>query len=438
MHHPSPAPLRTPPRDPRSDPRPRRALTATVAAAVVGLMLAGCSTPSAAGTPGVTADTVTIGTHQPLTGPAAAGYGPISAATSAYFEYLNEKGGIHGRSIEYVVKDDGYNPADTQTVVRELVGEEKVFALVNGLGTPTHSSVLDYVGQNDVPDLFVASGSATWNDPGKYPNTFGFNADYVTEGAALARYAADTEPDAEICVLGQDDDYGAGILEGVTAVAGDDGVAAAEYYSTSNEDVTAQVGALKKAGCGVVVLGTINAFTALTLGTAAQLEWFPKWYVSSAGGDQETVLGYLGEENAALLEGLTSVNYLPQSPDDEWVRLFEQINEEYNDGAPFTGNTVYGMSVGYLFAEALAAAGENPTRESLLAAVESGELTGNGVVPLSLGPDDHGAYHAASVTVVRDGVQDYVGATYAWDGATLTETESTPVPLENEGIPSTP
>ncbi|GAB4085344.1 ABC transporter substrate-binding protein [Myceligenerans cantabricum] len=414
----------------------RRALTATAAATAAGLTLAACSTPSAADTPGVTDDTVTIGTHQPLTGPAAAGYAPISAATTAYFEYVNDNGGIHGRSIEYVVKDDGYNPANTQTVVRELVSEENVFALVNGLGTPTHTNVLDYVTQNDVPDLFVASGSSTWNDPEQHPNTFGFNADYVTEGASLAQYAADTDPDATVCVLGQDDDFGAGILEGVVSVVGDDGVGAVEYYSTSSEDITAQIGALKAAGCDVNVLGTVNGFTALAIGTAAQLEWFPRWYVSSAGGDYETVLEYLGAENGPpLLEGLVSVNYLPQAADDEWVTLFEEINEEYNDGALFTGTTVYGMSVGYLFAEALAAAGEEPTRESLLEAVESGELVGNGVVPLSLGADDHGAYHASGITVVEDAVQDYVGATYAWDGGSVEPVEAEPVPLENDGIP---
>ena len=415
-------------------------LAAPAAVAVVGLALAGCSTPqggsgSDGAVPGVTEDTVTIGTHHPLTGPAAAGYAPISAATSAYFDYLNENGGIHGRSVEYLVKDDGYNPATTQTVVRELVSEENVFAIVNGLGTPTHSTVLDYLDQHDVPDLFVASGSATWNDPEQYPNTFGLNADYVTEGAALARYAAETRPEATVCVLGQDDDFGAGILEGVTAVVGDDGVAVAEYYSSSSEDVTAQVGALREADCEVVVLGTINAFTALVLGTAAQLDWFPSWYVSSSGGDYQTVLAYLGEENAPVLEGLVSVNYLPQSPDDEWVGLFERINEEYNEGAPFTGNTVYGMSVGYLFAEALAAAGEDPTRESLLEAVRSGELVGNGVVPLSLSAEDHGAYHGTSVTVVSDGVQDFVGATYLWDGEEIEKVDAAPVPLENDGIP---
>ena len=67
------------------------------------------------------------------------------------------------------MKDDGYNPATTQTVVRELVQEDEVFAIVNGLGTPTHTSVLDYLNQNKVPDLFVASGSTSWNQPEKYP-----------------------------------------------------------------------------------------------------------------------------------------------------------------------------------------------------------------------------------------------------------------------------
>ena len=124
-------------------------------------------TPEAS--PGVTDDTITIGTHTPLTGPAAAGYSSISAATKAYFDYVNDNGGINGRSIEYVVKDDGYNPATTQTVVRELVQEDEVFAVLNGLGTPTHSSVVDYLNENEVPDLFVASGSPQVGPAGQVP-----------------------------------------------------------------------------------------------------------------------------------------------------------------------------------------------------------------------------------------------------------------------------
>ena len=417
--------------------RPRSVGTAAVLGLTAATALSACSTPAAAEVPGVTDDTVVIGTHQPLTGPAAAGFASISAATAAYFEYVNANGGIHGRSIEYVVKDDGYNPATTQTVVRELVQEDEVFAVVNGLGTPTHSSVLDYLNQNGVPDLFVASGSLTWDQPDEYPGTFGFNADYVTEGAALAQYALDTEPDAVVCVLGQDDDFGEGILAGVELAVGEGKVASSQTYSTADQDVTAQVGAMKEAGCTHNVLGTINGFTALAVGTAAQMDWFPRWHVSSSGADHPTLVEYLGADVAPVLDGLVSVNYLPNSPSSEWYELFSTINDEYNDGAPYTGNTTYGMSVGYQFAEALAAAGPDPTRESILAALESGDLTGNGVAPLTYSAEDHFAHRTVRVAVVTDGVQDFTDDAYTVSEAGAVAVEPAQVPLENEGIPVT-
>lgn len=415
----------------------RPALRGAAVAVSLAVVLAACSTPDDEAVAGVTQETVTIGTHQPLTGPAAAGYSSISAATKAYFEYVNAGGGINGRTIEYVVKDDGYNPATTQTVVRELVQEDEVFAILNGLGTPTHSAVLDYLDSNSVPDLFVASGSTTWNQPDDYPLTFGFNADYVVEGAALAQYAQDEHPGAVVCVLGQDDDFGTEFLEGVELVLGSDGVATYQTYSTSSQDVTAQIGAMQAAGCEINMLATVNGFTALALGTAAQMDWFPMWFSSSSGGDYPTLVGFLGEDiGPQLLQGFVSTNYLPFSPDGEWVTLFQEINDEYNDGAPFDGNTVYGMSIGYLFAEALAKAGQDPTRESLVETLESGELVGNGILPLSYGADDHSAFSGVGITVVDQGVQDYNDAAYAVDGDTVTAVDPDPVPLADKGIPS--
>ncbi|MCC3761556.1 ABC transporter substrate-binding protein [Glycomyces sp. TRM65418] len=415
---------------------PATASAVAVLATVASMTLVACSGPSEEATPGVTDTTVTIGTHQPLTGPAAAGYAAISAATAAYFEYVNDNGGINGRRIQYLVRDDAYDPVKTQETVAELVEEDEVFAIVNGLGTPTHSAVLDYLDDEGVPDLFISSGSRVWNQPHVYPNTFGFNAEYVTEGAALAQYAVDQQPDAKICVLGQDDDYGQGILEGVETVVGGNAISEIQLYSTSSDDLTGSILKLMEAECEVNILGTINGFTAMAVGTAAQMEWFPQWYVSSSGADYPTLVQYLGEETGpALLEGMVSVNYLPFSPDGEWVALFERINEEYNDGAPFTGNTVFGMSVGYLFAEALAAAGEDPTRESLVAAVESGEILGNGIVPLGYSDDNHAGYQTVGIATITGGVQDYEGTTYHVNVGRVTEVEAAPVPLANDGIP---
>ncbi|WP_402466089.1 ABC transporter substrate-binding protein [Isoptericola aurantiacus] len=417
--------------------RPRaRSLVAATGAVVVGLTLTACGGADEA-VPGVSEDSITIGTHQPLTGPAAAGYSSISAATSAYFDYVNANGGVNGRTIDYVVKDDGYNPANTQTAVRELVQQDDVFAILNGLGTPTHSSVLDFLNQNEVPDLFVSSGSTAWNDPEEYPYTFGYNADYLVEGSALGQYAADEHPGKKVCVLGQDDDYGETLLAGVEIALGSDGVAAYETYETSNQDVTAQIGALQAAECEVVVLGTVNGFTALAIGTAAQMGFMPTWMASSAGGDYPTLVGFLGEDVAPqLLQGFVSVNYLPFSPDSEWVELFTEINDEYNSGASFDGNTVFGMSVGYAFVEALTKAGEDPTRESLLEVLESGDLVGNGIVPLQYSAENHAGYDAVGITTVDGGVQDFVGSTYQLDGETVEKLEPQPVSLDGNGIPA--
>lgn len=419
----------------------RRCAATVAAVSALAVILAGCSTPSSpadeqAAPPGVTETTVTIGTHTPLTGPAAAGYSSISAAAKAYFDYLNDKGGINGRAIEYIVKDDGYNPATTQSVVRELVQEDEVFAILNGLGTPTHTAVLDYLNQNEVPDLFVASGSTTWNEPEKYPYTFGFNADYIVEGAALAQYASDEYPGAKVCVLGQDDGFGDEIIEGAEIALGADGLTDVQRYAVSNQDVTAQIGAMQAAGCQINILATIPGFTALAIGTAAKLGWSPMWSTSSVGADYSTLLQFLGEDaGPGLLQGMVGSNYLPMG-DNEWVALFAQVNEEYNAGAPFDGNTVYGMSVAYLFAEALAAAGENPTRASLVQAVTSGELEGDGILPLAFGEDSHAAYLGAGITVVEEGVQDYVGETYALEGGKVVAVEPQPVALTSDGIPS--
>ncbi|TLQ01080.1 ABC transporter substrate-binding protein [Nesterenkonia salmonea] len=415
-------------------PRGRR-VTALTAAVLLGSATAACGAAETENTPGVTDDTVTIGTHHPLTGPAAGGFASISAATSAYFEYINDNGGIHGRDIEYIVRDDAYSPSNTQSVVRELVQQEDIFALVNGLGTPTHSSVLEYLDQNDVPDLFVSSGSLVWNQPDEFPNTFGYNADYVTEGAALGQYILDSEDDPTICLLGQDDDFGESMLEGVEGAVGDDGVAEVQWYSTANEDVTAQIGAMQSAGCDANILATINGFTALALGTAAQLQYEPNWYASSSGGDYPTLVDHLGDA-APLLEGLISVNYLQNTPESDWYELFEDVNEEYNGGAAFTGNTTYGMSVAYVFAETLARTGEEPTREAIVETLASGEVVGNGIVPLTYAEDDHFGNRTVQIAVVEDEVQDFIDYAYQVTDGEPEAVEPDPVPLENEGIPS--
>ncbi|MBP3034744.1 ABC transporter substrate-binding protein [Arthrobacter sp. zg-ZUI100] len=417
--------------------------TAVAAAVTVSFVLAACGgsgggeSEEAQDVPGITDTTVTVGTHQPLTGPAAAGYASISPATKAYFDYVNANGGVHGRTIEYSVKDDGYNPANTQSVVRELVLQDEVFAILGGLGTPPHSSVLDFLNDNEVPDLFVASGSPTWNQPEKYPYTYGFMQDYDTEAKVLATYVQEEFPDATYCLFGQDDDFGADFKTGLESALGSDGLVSSQVYSTANTDVAAQISAMQAAGCEVNFLASINGFSAQAIGTAAKLGYFPKWAASSAGGDYNTLSSYLGENTDKLLEGFISANYLPSysDTDDEWTAKFSEINAEYNPGAEFDGNTIFGMSLGYLFVEALQEAGENPTRESLLEALESGNVKGNGHVPLGFSADSHAGYTGGMITLVSGGVQAYTGTPYSVDGDSVSPYTEDRTAMPENGIP---
>ncbi len=157
------------------------------------LLAAACEeeTEDAGSAIGVTDTEIVLGTHFPLSQHLAASYAPVATAgMKGYFEYINDQGGVHGRKIRLLIEDDHYNPADTSEVVRKLVEQDGVFAIVGGLGTATHSAVWKFLEENRVPDLFILSGASKWTDP-VISTRFGGNPDYVTEGKILGRYVAE-------------------------------------------------------------------------------------------------------------------------------------------------------------------------------------------------------------------------------------------------------
>jgi branched-chain amino acid transport system substrate-binding protein len=384
------------------------ALLAAAAACTSG---AGNSNPPAATDPGITADSILFGTHQPLTGPASGGYSKISPATKAYFEYINKtQGGVNGRKISYKIVDDTYNPQTTNTVVKALVEQDHVFAILNGLGTAPHTAVLGLLRDAKVPDLFVASGAITWNQPTKYPGTFAVNPDYVTEGKILGNYIKTTYTGKKVCNLGQGDDFGADFLAGIEKGLGA-AVVAKDTYTTSKTDISVQIGKLKASGCEILTTATIPAFTAITMLTSAALGWHPQIITSGVGGDYNTI-GAVLKDKTALLDGFITTGYLPQSQDaaDPWIKYFQQINKDYNNNATWDGNIEYGMAIGWLTVEALKKAGPNLTRTGLIAAIEAGGYTnGPGLVPLLYSKTSHAGYAGVRLSKVTGTVQAYFG-----------------------------
>src|SRR6266568_5629964 len=402
---------------PRSWGTPLLAAVMLIAACGGGNGNGGTNTASA---PGITATTITIGSHQPLTGPAAPGYSEISQASNAYFQWVNDHGGVNGRQIKYLYEDDGYNPQNTSTVVHKLVLEDKVFAIFNGLGTPTHLAVVDYLTSQKVPDLFVASGCDCWNQPSKYPQTFGWQPDYIIEGKITGKYVNDNFSGQKVGYLYQDDDFGQGGVTGLDSQISSSNVVSKQKYVPTNTNLGPQLATLQAQGAKVVVLYTIPAFTAITLLTAAGLHYHPTWVVSSVGADPTTLGGLVlnyskGAVGAQALNGIVTSGYLPATTDtsSDWVTLFKQIHDKYISSLPFDGNVEYGMAVAYSFAQLMKKAGRNPSRQDVINALQNGQLDqGPGLVPFAYSSSNHLGYQGVRMAVIQNGAAQYTGSVY--------------------------
>src|SRR6185437_11921766 len=153
------------------------------------------------------------GNTNPYSGPASS-YGAIGKTIDAYWKAVNAAGGINGRKVTFLSMDDGYSPPKTVEVVRQLVEQDKIFALFQPLGTPCNTAIHKYMNTKKVPQLFVATGASKWGDPQHFPWTMGFQPDYNTEGQIYAKHLLANVKDAKIGILMQNDDYGKDYWDG--------------------------------------------------------------------------------------------------------------------------------------------------------------------------------------------------------------------------------
>src|ERR1700687_2005290 len=127
--------------------------------------------------PGATDTEIKIGNIMPYSGPLSA-YATIGKTIDAYFKKVNEEGGINGRKINFISYDDGYNPAKTVEQARKLVEDDEVLLIFNPLGTPGNTAIQKYMNAKKVPQIFVSTGAAKWNDPKNFPWTMGWQPSY--------------------------------------------------------------------------------------------------------------------------------------------------------------------------------------------------------------------------------------------------------------------
>jgi branched-chain amino acid transport system substrate-binding protein len=321
--------------------------------------------------PGASDTEIKIGNTMPYSGPAS-GYGAIGRSLAAYFAMINDQGGINGRKINFISRDDSYSPPKTVEQVRKLVEEDQVLFLFQTLGTPPNLAIRGYLNENKVPQLFVGSGADQWNDPKRYPWTMGWQPSYGAEARIYGRYILQTLPDAKIAVLYQNDDFGKDYLNGLRAALGDKGgamIVATQSYETTDPTVDSQIVALQASGANVLLTAAIPKFTTLAIRKVYDIGWRPANFLNSVSTSVASVMKPAGLEKGI---GIVSAAYTkdptdPQWQDTpeykEWLSWMKKYNPSGNVSDSFN---VYGYTVAQTMVAVLKASGHNLTRENVM------------------------------------------------------------------------
>jgi ABC-type branched-subunit amino acid transport system substrate-binding protein len=346
-------------------------LAATVLA--VGSLFA-TSLPAYAET-GVTSNEIKLGITLPLTGAASPGYNKIGNAMNAYFKYVNDNGGVYGRKVTLIQKNDEYSPQLSIAKTNELVLKDKVFALVGPLGTANFTSVHKSVGiaKRGIPSLFLNTGFSGFANKKTYPTSFMVLPSYAMEAKIIAQFLKENYAGKKLGIVYQNDEFG---IDGMGAfkAAGIKFDVSVAYTSGTQSIPTAQtwVSQLAAGGAQVVVFFGVTSATAPLLGVAAAAKYAPQWILGSVGADPLT-LRALGVSLAALNGALTPAgNPSPNDTTDEYVKQFREVNTKYNiAGTAFDDYVLQGMNIALMTVQALRAAGPKPTRKGLISAMES-------------------------------------------------------------------
>ena len=342
---------------------------AVASAAILALCAAGAHAEKAYG-PGVTDTEIKIGQTFAYSGPTSA-YATIARAEAAYFQMVNDRGGINGRKIKFISVDDAYSPPKTVEQTRRLVEQEEVLALFTSLGTPTNLAVRKYLNQHKVPQLFVLSGAASMNDPQNFPWTMPFIPAYRTEAQAFAAYVTQHFPKARIAALYQNDDFGKDYLQGFKDALGEKAaqVVAEASYEVTDPTVDSQIITLKGSGADTLVTFATAKAGAQAIRKVASIGWKPTHFISYTTASIEAALKPAGLENAV---GLISSQYAKDPSDPRWAAdpalrdYLAWMKKYYPAGDALDVLNVGGYNYAQVAVQVLKQCGDDLTRENVL------------------------------------------------------------------------
>lgn len=327
--------------------------------------------PAAPSTPGVTATEIKIGQSIPYSGPASA-YSVLGKGEGAYFKMINEKGGIAGRKINFISLDDGYSPPKTVEHTRKLVESDGVAFIFGTVGTAHNTAIQPYLEQKKVPQLFVATGGQKWADPAGHPWTIGFQPSYQVEAQLYAKHILESKPDAKVCVLYQNDDFGKDFLEGLKkgfADQHDKMVVKTASYEVSDPTVDSQIVTLQAAKCDTLVTAATPKFGAQTIRKIFDIGWKPQHYLSNVSVSISSVLTPAGIDKSV---GVITGTYLkdPSDPtlaDDAGMNEYRAFMKQHLPEHDVNDVTaVYAYAVSQTLVQVLTQCGDDFSRENIM------------------------------------------------------------------------
>src|ERR1700733_14183762 len=321
--------------------------------------------------PGATDTEIKIGQTNPFSGPASA-YASIGKTQAAYFNMINEQGGVNGRKINLIQYDDAYSPPKAVEQVRKLVESDEVLLTFQMIGTPSNAAVQKYLNTKKVPQLFAATGASRFTDPKNFPWTLAFNPNYFVEGRIYGQYILKQYPNAKVGVLYQNDDLGRDYLNGIKSGLGDKAatmVVAEASYEVSDPTVDSQILKLKSAGADVLFSASTPKFAAQAIKKTAEIGWHPVHILDINATSVGAVMKPAGLEAS---KGVISVNYGKDPLDPTWKddpgmkKYFEFMAKYYPDGDKDSSFNSYGYSTSQLMIYVLEKCGDDLTRENVL------------------------------------------------------------------------
>jgi len=319
---------------------------------------------------------IRIGNIMPYTGPLEA-FATIGKAEAAYFDMINDNGGINGRKVKFISYDDNSSPAKALEQTRRLVETDKVLLIFGSFGTPSNLAARSYLNDKKIPQLFVASGDRELGNPKEFRWTMGWQPTFRIEGRIYANYVQAIYSDRKIAVLWQDDQFGRDLLEGLQEGLGDQArmiVAATTFDASNPSSLDAQIEVLKRSGADIVLLDVAPPFAALALRKIAELGWYPVKFLDNTSASIAHALRPAGLQNSA---SVISTSFLKDMSDPEWhndppMKSFSSFMDKYYpDGDKDDGNAVFGYAAAETMFHVLSQCGNDLSRENVMRQSES-------------------------------------------------------------------